>query len=85
MIGLVVAGHFPINHHPARASFEDLLDAFKSSSSNGAGGDAQGLAAAAVRLPAWASFIFSVVFVGGCVATAMVVSFECLGLVLASC
>ncbi|KAF8059975.1 slc38a7 [Scenedesmus sp. PABB004] len=57
VIGFVVLAHYPLNHHPARRGWEDLLDAV----------------AGVKTIPPWLSAVMTVVFVWSNVATAMVV------------
>lgn len=58
IIGCVVLAHWPLNHNPARASWEDLADAV----------------ADVKQVPAWASNTVTVLFVASAVATALVVT-----------
>lgn len=62
VIGLVVAGHFPLNHHPARASWEDLADAMSPAGS------------ANPVVGRWVSAALTVLFVGSSVTTSLFVS-----------
>lgn len=58
VIGLMVMGHYPLNVNPARIAFHDMLDSLFDVSDS----------------PRWASVLFTLLFFGGTLATAMVVT-----------
>eukprot|EP00877_Chromochloris_zofingiensis_P003558 jgi/Chrzof1/13202/Cz07g24080.t1 len=58
VIGVVVVGHYPLNHHPARQGYEDLLIAMFGFT----------------VLPSWVSMLCTIVFVASSVAVSLVVS-----------
>uniref|UniRef100_A0A383V4T9 Amino acid transporter transmembrane domain-containing protein n=1 Tax=Tetradesmus obliquus TaxID=3088 RepID=A0A383V4T9_TETOB len=58
VIGCVVLGHYPLNHHPARKGWEDLLDAVFN----------------VKQIPGWLSAVITIVFVWSNVLTSLVVT-----------
>ncbi len=58
VIGVVVVGHYPLNHHPARHAFEDLLHALFNVNS----------------VSPWLSALITVAFVSGTLSIALVVT-----------
>ncbi|KAF6257139.1 transmembrane amino acid transporter protein-domain-containing protein [Scenedesmus sp. NREL 46B-D3] len=58
VIGCVVLGHYPLNHHPARKGWEDLLDAVFD----------------VKQIPGWLSAVLTIIFVCSNVLTSLVVT-----------